>query len=210
MRKLLKMQFRNRTKKGLKITFGVVLAFVLLPPVVIPMFIPWTEINCRHEDINIKTGQARCSRYIWYVKTSEEVKDTPISVALRGQVIDVADIQPWFRVNTFSPGLGHSPHYAFHGALSQARRMEVICEQLELGPEQRRQIAENILKLWQTRKRYFPVDDYLQTVMEEGMEELEQRASDGQDTAGAGSASELQSQSHVTPMRRERRWRGYC
>jgi len=162
------------TSKRLCTVLGVVLAAVLLPPVVVPMAKPWTEINCRHQDINIKTGRARYSRYLWFVKISEEVRDTPISVALEGKVIDVADIKPWHRVNTFSPGLRHSPHYRFHGAFAQARKMEMTFELIDANSEERCEIAESILKLWQTEGRYFPVDDYLQTVFEEGMNLSEQ------------------------------------
>ncbi len=165
---------KSAERRTLYIVIGVVLAIVVLP-LVVPGFKPWTEINCRHQDINIKTGQARYSRYLWYVKTSEVVKDTPISVALGGKVIDVAEIEPWFRVNTFSPGLRHSPHYAYHGALSQARQMEEIAVVAELSSEEKREIAENILKLWQTGKGYFPVDDYLQTVFEERMNLSDQK-----------------------------------
>lgn len=159
---------RSKAKKRLYIAVGVVLAIAVLPPIVVPMAKPWTEINCRHQDINIKTGQARYSRYLWYVKISEVVKDTPISVALGGKVMDVADVEPWRRVNTFSPGLRHSPHYHYHGALHQARELDLISELNELGTEEKREIAENILELWQTERGYFPVNDYLQTVLIEG------------------------------------------
>ena len=93
---------------------------------------------------------------------------------LKGKVVDVADVQPWFRVNTFSPGLRHSPHYHFHGAVAQTHDMEQICDLIHAGPEEKRRIAENILRLWQTDKQYFPVGHYLQTEMEKGMKKIEQ------------------------------------
>lgn len=163
------------TKKRLCIVLGIVLAGVVLPPVVVPFSKPWTQINCRHEDINIKTGQARYSRYLWFVKISEEIEDTPISVALGGKVIDVADIRPWHHVNTFSPGLRHSPHYSLHGALVQADQMDKIAILAQLGPDEKRDMAENILKLWQEGKGDLPVDDYLQTILEESTKISEQK-----------------------------------
>ena len=163
------------TKKRLRVVLGVVLAVLILAPILVPFSIPWTQINCRHQDINIKTGQARYSRYLWFAKISEEIKDTPISVALGGKVIDVADIQAWHRVNTFSPGLGHSPHYGYHGAFAQANLFEKVVVLVELGPEEKREIAENILKLWQEGRGYFPVEDYLQTVFEERRKLSEQK-----------------------------------
>lgn len=49
---------------------GVVSVSLLLAPVIIPIFIPWPEINCWHEDINIKTGHARYTWCLWFVKVS--------------------------------------------------------------------------------------------------------------------------------------------
>ncbi|OHB78039.1 MAG: hypothetical protein A2Z25_05105 [Planctomycetes bacterium RBG_16_55_9] len=108
------------------------------------------------------------------MKISEKTKDTPISMTLKGKAVDIADVQPWFRVNTFSPGLRHSPHYNFHGAFAQAHKMELVCELIQAGPEEKRRIAENILRLWQTEKRYLPVEHYLQTEMEQGMKKTGQ------------------------------------
>lgn len=139
---------RSAVKKRLRILAGVVLIAVVLPPIVVPFCKrPWSEINCQHQDINIKAGQVRYSRYLWYVKISEAVKDSPISVALGGDVINVADIEPWHRVYTFTTGSGYSPNYRFHGALHQAREIELMAELNELGPEKKRLIAENVLKL---------------------------------------------------------------
>ena len=146
---------------------AIVVAGMLLGPFIVPVFVPWSGINCEHHDINIKTGQARYSRYLWFVKVSEAVKETPLSAALEGEIVDVADIEPWQRVSTFSPGLRHSPHYTFHDALRQAGQMDVICTLLEPTPEQQRQIAETILTLWQQTGQDTGADKYIQKLIDE-------------------------------------------
>ena len=135
--------------KKLWIAIGVVVAVLLLTPVAAPIFIPWSSINCEHQDINIKTGQARYSRYLWFLKISERIEDTPLSLALQGDTVDVANIEAWQRVNTFSPGIRHSPHYKFHSALAQAHQMEMLESFRELTPERKKQIATDILTAWQ-------------------------------------------------------------
>lgn len=134
------------------IAIGV--AGLLLAPVVVPLFVPWTGINCRSQEINIKTGHARYARFLWFVKISERVEETTLSLALQGATVDVAEIKEWHRVNTFSPWFQHSPHYAFHGALNQIRQLEAIeelekVEGRESTPERKREIASQIMTSWQ-------------------------------------------------------------
>lgn len=148
---------------------GVVAAGLLLAPLIVPVFVPWSAINCQHQDINIKTGQARYSRCLWFVKISEETKDTPLSAALQGELVDVADIKPWHRVNTFSPGVHYSPHYVFHGALYQANQMNMICTLHDLAPERKREIAKTILALWQNTGRDSGAEEYIHRLIEEGV-----------------------------------------
>jgi len=140
---------------------GVLVACLILAPIVVPIFVPWSAINCRQQEINVKTGRARHSRYLWFLKASETVRDTPLSVALDGEVVYAAPIKPWHRVNTFSPGISNSPHYVFHGAFSQAREMEMICEMIDATPAQKRDIAREILTLWQQAGGDWGCDDYL-------------------------------------------------
>jgi hypothetical protein len=154
-------------KRWVTIAIGVLAAVLLLSPIVVPFFLPWSEINCRHEEINIKTGQARYSHVLWFVKVSEQIKDTPLSLALQGETVDVADVQAWQRVNTFSPGVRHSPHYIFHGALYQAHEMEMIGSMLGFTAERKREVARAILTAWQKSGSYQGANEYIQGLMEE-------------------------------------------
>jgi hypothetical protein len=157
---------------------GVVVMGLLLAPLVVPIFIPWSGINCRHQDINIKTGQARYSRSLWFVKVSERIEDTPLSLALQGDSIDVADIKAWHRVNSFSPGVHHSPHYLFHSALHQAHQMGLLESLYDLTPGRKKEIAKAILTAWQQSGRDSGADELIYKLMEEGTSN-KQDAGDG-------------------------------
>jgi hypothetical protein len=153
--------------KRLWMAIGVLVAGLLLAPFIVPLFVPWSGINCEHQDINIKTGQARYSHSLWFIKISERIEDTPLSMALQGETVDVADIQPWQRVNTFSLGIRHSPHYRFHSALPQAKQFEMIEALTDLTPERKSEIAKEILTAWQQTGMATGADEYILSVMEE-------------------------------------------
>ena len=150
------------------IAIGVAGAGLLLAPLVVPMVIPWSGINCHHQDINVKTGQARYSRNLWFVKVSERIEDTPLSLALQGDTVDVANIKAWHRVNTFSPGVRYSPHCIFHGALNQVHQMEMLASLNELTPERKKEIAQSILTAWQQTGRDSGADELIHALMDEG------------------------------------------
>ncbi|NLS95082.1 MAG: hypothetical protein GXX96_23235 [Planctomycetaceae bacterium] len=155
-------------KKLAWITLGVVLAGLLLPPLIAPVFFPWSPINCWDEEINIKTGQARYTRSLWFVTVSTRVEDTPLSEAIRGEIVDVSDIEPWHRVNTFSPGIHYSPHYRFHAALHQAKQLDVAFQILDVGPEDRQAVAKEVLRLWQVDGNYSGAERLVHELMEKG------------------------------------------
>ena len=50
------MKQANSRKRVRQVVVTVV-AVLLLGPLVVPLFSPWSAINCRNQDINIKTGQ---------------------------------------------------------------------------------------------------------------------------------------------------------
>ena len=156
-------------KKGrVAIGIGILAAGLFLPPLLAPVLAPWSEMNCRHEDINIKTGQARYLRYLWFVKVAEHVEDTPLSLALQGETVEVKDFPVWERVNTFSPGTHHSPHYRYHAALWQAHQMEMVASMYELTLEQKRDAARAILTAWQKSGSYGGAEEVLENLAKEG------------------------------------------
>lgn len=152
--------------KRLWISISVVAAVAVLAPLVVPWIIPWSCINCRHEDINIKTGIVRQARYLWFVQVSERFLDTPLSLILDGERVDVAGIEEWQRVNTFSPGAPNSPHYVFHDAVHQALVIDSVEPLQELSLERKRELARAILTSWQQLGNDEGADELLRAEIE--------------------------------------------
>ena len=141
--KIPRIQFSLRTL--VMGTLGAGVFLLLLPPFAIPVFSPWSEINCSTQEINIRTGQARYRSYFWYRMTSETVRPTPLSEALAGEAVNAAPIDAWHMVSTLDFATGHSPNYRFHGALYQAHEFKKICEMHEIPAECRTEIAREML-----------------------------------------------------------------
>ena len=103
-------------------------------------------LNCRHEDIDINTGQIRHQRILFGICVSERIEDSPVS-----KEADNTDVTPdWRRSNTFSPYVDHSPHYVFHSGINQTRKLERIWQLAVFTPGARKQISLEVLRLWQT------------------------------------------------------------
>lgn len=145
----------------------IAIACIILPPFVIPIITPWSEINCASDEINIKTGQKRHIIYFWYFKISNNVKDTLLSTVLNGEYIDVADVKEWHTVYFLSPGFSHSPNFTFHGALSQISELERAFLISEPTPDRKRSIAIEMLKSWQIEKDDSAARDIIVRVYEE-------------------------------------------
>ena len=141
----------------------VVLSSVVL--VSISGIFPWSPANCWHEEIDIRSGRIRCTRYILGFRISERITSTPLSEAaqLAGSL---AAIPEWHRVNTFSPGTHHSPHYAFHGAIGQVRDLSMLWSVTEFTPDAKLESARRLLSAWQHSKNYFNASHYLQALTE--------------------------------------------
>jgi hypothetical protein len=143
------------------IIIALVLAVLLLVPFVVSLFFQWSEICCEHQDINIKTGQARYTYYIWFMSVSQRIEETPLSVALQGETVNISGIEAWHRANTFSPGVPHSPHYRFHGALYQAQEVKTLQSLYSLSHSDLYAIAKQILVEWQTDESYFAAGEFI-------------------------------------------------
>jgi hypothetical protein len=130
--------------------------------VVILFVIPFGGfVTRREQEINIKTGQARHSRYVFWVKTSDRIEEMPLSVALAGQTVDAAPIQAWHRVNTFTFRSKTSPEYSFHGALAHANQLKLLSEMCHLTADQEKDFAHDVLTLWQTSGSCRPAQEHI-------------------------------------------------
>jgi hypothetical protein len=125
-------------------------------------FTPWSEFNCWHEDIDLHTGRIRTQWYVCFVCVSEQIQGTAFSRAVTEGV--AVDPPNWQRVNTFSPGVHYSPHYRFHGAITDLQHLEQMWELGRFTPHARRSSGERLLQIWQQSGNYFGSHDYLELV----------------------------------------------
>ena len=146
----------RRTISRIAIAIVVLGAAVLI----VPMFIPWTPINCAYQDVDIRTGKTRSSWYLAFCKVYERVDESALSRALPREMVEGVKPQ-WERVNTMSPGLGHSPHHRFHGAISQIRSLELLWQVAELDESTKQKIASHVLAIWQFDGSYLRAGHYI-------------------------------------------------
>ena len=119
--------------------------------------VAWSPLNCRHEDIDINSGRIRHQRFLVGICISERIEDSVISRELQ-----LAGVTPdWRRANTFSPLVGHSPHYIFHSGIHQTREVEMIWQLASFTPAARQKASQQVLRLWQTGQRDKAADAYL-------------------------------------------------
>ncbi|MBS0205160.1 MAG: hypothetical protein JSS49_19835 [Planctomycetes bacterium] len=140
-------------------------AFGLFMPTLIAMFLTsglfqWTPLNCWHDDVDINTGCVRHTRYLLFCKIADHTDETWLSSAIK----ESKTAPDWRRVNTFSPGVRHSPRYRFHGAIQQIRTLELAGETIRFEPNARRKVADILLRLWQNGESYLDADEFVENV----------------------------------------------
>jgi hypothetical protein len=137
-------------------------AFWLLPLLVIialivwlsGIFTPWSHVNCWTDSIDINTGRIRHERFFLYCCVSDTTQDSPLTQALTPA--DLAGALPtWHPVVTLSPGVHHSPHYAFHGAIAQVRILQMYWELGQFSADAKHASARHLLACWKTSGSYF-------------------------------------------------------
>lgn len=142
----------------------VAAAILLLVLFVVPVFVPWTPINCQHQDVDIMTGRLRYTHFLLFCKVSERIEDSPLTKVLPSDVIATRTPE-WHRVNTFSPGVHHSPHYTFHGAIHQIHTLATLWDMAKnygFQEDLKRKTALDVLAIWQQSGSYFLAGDYIQ------------------------------------------------
>ena len=132
-----------------------------LLPLVIPMFHPWTALNCVETDVNIATGHVRKARSLWYLKISERTEETALSKSLKKDPKNHPSA--WRRVTITSVGSAHSRHTAYHAAHHQIRMYEQLCEQQNLPKREREALAISLAKSWQETEGDAAADNLLRT-----------------------------------------------
>jgi hypothetical protein len=157
--------FRTMSKRIRKIVFGLLMVLAISSAfVVVPIFMPWTKLNCSDQELDINSGRLRLSRYVLFFRISQRIEDSPLTKALPADLLH-HDAE-WHMVNRFSPGVRHSPHYAFHSGIHQIRTLENMWQMLDLGPHIRQRTASHVLALWKHSGGDWLAGDYIYGLMD--------------------------------------------
>jgi hypothetical protein len=161
-----------------KVTVPGILPRALLVIVAIPLVLlvlslfglfPWSGVNCWQSDVDIRSGRIRQTRYLLWVPVQRTVRDSALTRAV--PPAETTGLRPeWHAVVTLSPGLHHSPHYVFHGAIHQIRELELCWEFGKMTPAARAKTARNLLRLWQQNHSHMRATDYLQALQERALD----------------------------------------
>ena len=149
------------------------LVLVVVPSILLVLSLfglfPWSGLNCWQNDVDIMSGRIRQTRYLLWIPVQRSVWDSALTRAV--QPAETMDLRPdWHAVVTLSPGLHHSPHYVFHGAIHQIRELELCWEYGKMTPAAREETARNLLRLWHQNLSYMRATDYLQAIQERALD----------------------------------------
>ena len=141
--------------------YGLTVGLLIILPFVLWNLPHAERLDCEYQDVDIASGKVRISKYFWHVPVSIEVKETEMSKAL-----STTNAPDWRRANLFIGSSGVSPHYAFHGAMSQVRRLERVWEYCKVPAEFRRKQAAQVIAAWKQKKSYFGASDIVSSIEE--------------------------------------------
>jgi hypothetical protein len=162
----------RRLKWGLVILVSTLIAGGLVLPAVNSALRKWPKLGSEFDDVDVNTGRTRQVRYLLYCKTSEKIEDS-ILTRMIGPSPD--GVEPdWRRVFTY-PTIGwrYSPHYAYHGAISQIRQVELTWQLCSFSDEAKRHMAWTILDKWQSDRSDFGAGRYISDVWDIAREKTE-------------------------------------
>ncbi|TWU32663.1 hypothetical protein Q31b_58210 [Novipirellula aureliae] len=154
------MRFPLPQKRLHWITLGIIVPMLTVLLLISGLF-PWSPLNCWHEDVDINTGRVRHTRYLLFCQIGDRIEETWLFRANSN-----SNVSPdWRCVNTFSPGLGHSSHYHFHGAIHQINTLGLADNVVPFDPNARHKVAHRLLTLWQNSGSHFDADEFVEKVV---------------------------------------------
>ena len=148
-------------------TRWVVGALVVLLLLSATGFVPPGLIFGMQDEVDIHSGRVRHACLVLYIPILRYSVDSSLTKVLPEEERNPAP-PAWRRVMLVSPFVGISPHFAFHGAIAQLRRLERIWEERRSPLECRRESARQLLRLWQRDENYYSgAEHYLTSLKQE-------------------------------------------
>ena len=106
------------------------------------------DVLSLHEDLDIRTGRIKTTRYLMFLPVRAKTHDTVISKALPAD--RVKGVEPeWRKVNTFYWLMPYSPYWEYHGATGCIRNYEAATRAVRFSPEALQHVALRATELWQ-------------------------------------------------------------
>ena len=137
-------RFHSR-RAWIAVSLMLALASTFIPE----LFSPWSRLSCWDDSIDITSGRYRCEHYLFFTKWDDRIEETPLSKAYR-ELIGDPPAPVWHVDSTFAPGMHHSPHYRYHGALSSAEQLTEAFDRTPFDREAKRVAVKTFLELLQT------------------------------------------------------------
>ena len=141
----------------------IVLALLVALPFIVPLFSSWSRINVTESEIDLLSGRVRRTVYLYWLNVGESYYDTPLSKELHnGQLCNSEGT--WVPYGSSGIYVKHSPHYAYHGALFQAKQLEMIWVMNETETSQRKKQGSELLGLWRSNNSDEEGGDYIRNI----------------------------------------------
>lgn len=156
------LEYSRKRKRGrlhLWIVIAVVISGVCLIGQRLPKLLIWTRWSCTHEWFDVTAGRIKVEDWTYFRKRGETIKDTPFTELYRKLIGEPPD-PDWRLMNTFSPGVRHSPHYKYHTVYGDVRRVLLLFEYAEFTEEAKRDVLLNMARLlpddhhWSLMRQY--------------------------------------------------------
>jgi hypothetical protein len=144
---------------------GLLVVILVVPLWVIPFFVPWTELNCRHDSIDVVAGRCRHERYLLGLRVADTVSETDLSRRYR-RLVGEPPRPVWQRTGTYSPRYRNSPHYVYHAALWAAENLSRCLEQGSFTADAERAAVLGFLGLLEDGRGDDDVREYALAVCE--------------------------------------------
>ena len=132
------------------------LALLILLPLFVPLFVPWSEFNCKTLYIDVNSGRTRLVRHLYFIPVRDEVADTSCSRALFPDGnYPPPSWKPDTRLDLYTR---NSPHYFWHGAVFFIKQIDAADS---LSQVEKNALWKRILALWQSGKGKYEAKELL-------------------------------------------------
>jgi hypothetical protein len=160
------LEYSRKKKRGrlhLWIVIAVVIIGVWLIGPRLPKLLIWTRWSCTHEWFDVTAGQIKVEDWAYFRKRGETIKDSPFTELYRELIGEPPD-PDWRLMNTFSPGVRHSPHYIYHTVYVDVVYILRLFDHAEFKEEAKREIIQTVARMWPEEDHWSLTRDYLEAI----------------------------------------------